>query len=70
MGFARIDGQLALFLQRVEQSDGQVAELKDEVAGLRQEVEELKRGRWPLPAVGALTGLAALAIALGPLIAR
>jgi hypothetical protein len=70
VGFARTDGQLALVLQRVDQSDGQVAELKDEVASLRGEVEELKRRRFPIPIVGALTGLAALAVALIPLLTR
>lgn len=70
VGFARTDGQLALVLQRVDQSDGQVAELKEEVTGLRQEVEDLKRGRFPLPAVGILTGLAALGVSLAPLLTR
>ncbi len=70
VGFARTDGQLALVLQRVDQSDGQVAELKEEVGSLRQEVEDLKRGRWPLPAIGALTGLAGLVLAATPLLTR
>ncbi|MFI6447086.1 hypothetical protein [Kitasatospora sp. NPDC050543] len=70
VGFAQLEGQLALMLQRAVQSDEHVAELKAEVSGLRQEVEELQRGRWPLPAVGALTALAALTVALVQLLSR
>lgn len=79
VGFARIDGRMELFLQRVEQSDAQAAELKEdvaalrveareEIAALRAEIEELKQRRFPLPAIGALTAVAALGLAAVPLI--
>ncbi|MGK4583496.1 hypothetical protein [Kitasatospora sp. HPMI-4] len=53
VGFAENRGQLGLLLQRADQSDGRVRDLD-------QRVDRLERGRWPLPAVAALTGLGAL----------
>jgi hypothetical protein len=57
VGLARIDGQLALLVQRSEQIVKDVEELDARVTAL-------ERGRWPLPALGTLTGLAALAVAI------
>lgn len=74
VGFARTDGQLNLLIQRADQTDVRVAEVDkrtaDEIAAVRREVEELKRNRWPLPALGALTGLAGLILAAVPLLTR
>jgi hypothetical protein len=55
VGLARIDGQLALLVQRSDQTDKAIEELETRVTAL-------ERSRWPLPAVSALTGLAALGI--------
>ncbi|WHX19840.1 hypothetical protein QFW82_23715 [Streptomyces malaysiensis subsp. malaysiensis] len=63
VGLARIDGQLALMVQRSDQTDRR---LEDHEGRL----DALERGRWPLPAVAALTGLAALALTLYSLIAK
>ncbi|MEU1122240.1 hypothetical protein ABZ371_01300 [Streptomyces sp. NPDC005899] len=56
-GFARADGQLALLVQRSDQTDKQLA---DHEARL----DALERSRWPLASVGALTAMFALALAL------
>ncbi|MEV0369784.1 hypothetical protein AB0I10_08150 [Streptomyces sp. NPDC050636] len=54
---ARVDGQLALHAQRSEQNARDADELQARVT-------RLENGRWPLPSVAALTGLAALVVAL------
>jgi hypothetical protein len=56
-GFARADGQLALLVQRSDQTDKQLA---DHEARL----DTLERSRWPLASIGALTATAALVLAL------
>ncbi|MBT2424439.1 hypothetical protein ACFVG1_16705 [Streptomyces bacillaris] len=56
-GFARADGQLALLVQRSDQTDKQLA---DHEARL----DLLERSRWPLASVAALTATAGVAIAL------
>ncbi|NEC63761.1 hypothetical protein [Streptomyces sp. SID9727] len=56
-GFARADGQLALLVQRSDQTDKQLA---DHEARL----DTLERSRWPLASIGALTATAALAVAV------
>ncbi|MFE4693756.1 hypothetical protein ACFRH6_27365 [Streptomyces sp. NPDC056749] len=56
-GFARADGQLALLVQRSDQTDKQLA---DHEARL----DTLERSRWPLTSIGALTATAGLAVAL------
>ncbi|UQA96427.1 hypothetical protein [Streptomyces halobius] len=54
---ARVDGQLALLDQRSEQHVRDADELQARVT-------RLEHGRWPLPSVAALTGIAALVVAL------
>lgn len=54
-GFTRVDGQLALLVQRGDQTDKDIAELK-------AEVESLKRARWPLPSLAAVVSVGALAL--------
>ncbi|MEU6943342.1 hypothetical protein ABZ943_43300 [Streptomyces rubiginosohelvolus] len=56
-GFARADGQLALLVQRSDQTDKQLA---DHEARL----DLLERSRWPLASIAALTATAGVAIAL------
>ncbi|MGP8303010.1 hypothetical protein ACTPOK_34745 [Streptomyces inhibens] len=54
---ARVDGQLALLAQRSEQYERDADELQARVT-------RLESARWPLPSLAALTGLAALVVAL------
>ncbi|WP_030987120.1 hypothetical protein [Streptomyces sp. NRRL S-1813] len=54
---ARVDGQLALLTQRSEQKERDADELQARVT-------RLESTRWPLPSLAALTGLAALVVAL------
>jgi hypothetical protein len=56
VGFARIDGALALLVHRSDQSDERLDEFE-------ARLDELERRRWPLPSIGALTGLAGLVLA-------
>ena len=63
VGFTEQRGQLALLVQRGDQTD------KD-LAALKSDVEALKRSRWPIASVGTLTGAAGLAIALWQAAAR
>ncbi|MGK5632843.1 hypothetical protein [Streptomyces sp. URMC 123] len=62
-GFARVDGSLALLVQRSDQTDRQLA---DHEARL----DALERSRWPLPSLVALTGLLASATAVYATLAR
>ncbi len=56
VGFARIDGALALLVQRSNHTDGRLDDLESRV-------DELENRRWPLPSIGALVGLAGLIVA-------
>ncbi|MER7464037.1 hypothetical protein [Streptomyces sp. NPDC097981] len=56
-GFARIDGSLALLVQRSDQVDRQLA---DHEARL----DALEKTRWPLPSVLALVAVIGLALTL------
>ncbi|MGY5034345.1 hypothetical protein OG963_00555 [Streptomyces sp. NBC_01707] len=53
-GFAELNGRLDLALQRTEVAESDIDELQDRVAAL-------ERGRWPLPAIAAVTGVAGAA---------
>ncbi|MEU4211096.1 hypothetical protein AB0F13_14060 [Streptomyces sp. NPDC026206] len=57
VGVVRIDGHLALLIQRSDQTERDVTEMTERVRAL-------EHGRWPLPSLAALTGLAALAVAV------
>ncbi|MFE7118679.1 hypothetical protein ACFU99_25000 [Streptomyces sp. NPDC057654] len=57
VGFARIDGQLALLVQRSDQTDKAVEELE-------QRVTALEKGRWPIPTVAVLASITAVALAV------
>lgn len=54
-GFARVDGSLALLVQRGDQTDRTLADHETRL-------DALERARWPLPAIAALTGVGALAV--------
>ncbi|WP_031010625.1 hypothetical protein [Streptomyces sp. NRRL F-5727] len=62
-GFARVDGSLALLVQRSDQTDKQLA---DHEARL----DALERARWPLASIAALTALAGVVVALWQLATR
>ncbi|MFD3558500.1 hypothetical protein ACFWVU_02365 [Streptomyces sp. NPDC058686] len=47
-GFARVDGSLALLVQRSDQTDRQLAEHE-------QRIGAVERNRWPLPSIAAIT---------------
>ncbi|MFH8380627.1 hypothetical protein ACH4E7_06755 [Kitasatospora sp. NPDC018058] len=49
-GFATLNGRLDVALTRTTQAEADIAQL-------RAEVEALKRGRWPLPTIGAIGGV-------------
>ncbi|MFC5723221.1 hypothetical protein ACFP1Z_23915 [Streptomyces gamaensis] len=57
VGVVRIDGHLALLSRRSDQTEHEIAEVA-------QRVRALEQGRWPLPSIAALTGVAALALAV------
>ncbi|KOG14529.1 hypothetical protein AB0F25_06955 [Streptomyces wedmorensis] len=62
-GFARVDGSLALLVQRSDQTDKQLA---DHEARL----DSLERARWPLASIAALTASAGVLVAVWEMAAR
>ncbi|MEU0401664.1 hypothetical protein ABZ318_15755 [Streptomyces sp. NPDC006197] len=62
-GFARVDGSLALLVQRSDQTDKQLA---DHEARL----DDLERARWPLAGIAALTASAGVLVAVWELASR
>lgn len=54
-GFARVDGSLALLVQRSDQTDRQLADHE-------QRLDALERSRWPLASIGALAAAATLVV--------
>ncbi|MGZ9931978.1 hypothetical protein ACXNSR_19125 [Streptomyces sp. NC-S4] len=57
VGMTRIDGSLALLVQRSDQTDSKIA---DHEARL----DNLERGRWPLPSLAALVAVLGVLLAL------
>ncbi|MFF9478057.1 hypothetical protein [Streptomyces sp. NPDC014733] len=55
VGLARIDGQLALLVQRSDQTDKALEELEERVSAL-------ETTRWPLPTVAVLASITAVAL--------
>ncbi|MCI3240305.1 hypothetical protein MQN93_11275 [Streptomyces sp. 7R016] len=55
VGFTEQRGQLALLVQRGEQTDKKLDEHESRL-------DALERNRWPLPAVAAMTGVGALVV--------
>ncbi|CAL9479424.1 hypothetical protein [Streptomyces sp. enrichment culture] len=62
-GFARVDGSLALLVQRGDQTDRQLADHE-------HRLDALERARWPLPSIAALVGVIGLALTLWQLATR
>ncbi|MCC9712090.1 hypothetical protein E4N62_46915 [Streptomyces sp. MNU76] len=57
VGNATTQGQLALLVQRGNQYEQDIAEVK-------ARVDALERARWPLPSLAAVTALCALGLAV------
>ncbi|MFD6433467.1 MULTISPECIES: hypothetical protein [Streptomyces] len=57
VGFATTRGDLALLLQRADQTDKTLSEHEDRL-------DALERSRWPLPSLAAITSCTALAVTL------
>ncbi|MFD9034865.1 hypothetical protein ACFVZW_27565 [Streptomyces sp. NPDC059567] len=62
-GFARVDGSLALLVQRSDQTDKQLADMESRL-------DTLERARWPLTSIAALTASAGLMLAVWELAGR
>ncbi|MGV9312296.1 hypothetical protein ACWDR0_08860 [Streptomyces sp. NPDC003691] len=62
-GFARVDGSLALLVQRSDQTDKQLADMESRL-------DSLERARWPLASLAALTATGGLALTLWQLAGR
>ncbi|MFJ6659724.1 hypothetical protein ACIQNG_25725 [Streptomyces sp. NPDC091377] len=63
VGFTRVDGQLALLVQRGEQTDKMLDDHE-------QRLDALERSRWPVQAVTALTAVGALGLAVWQALGR
>ncbi|MFE2289826.1 hypothetical protein [Streptomyces sp. NPDC059452] len=61
VGFARMDGQLALLVQRSDQTDKALEELEERVAAL-------EKTRWPLPTVAVLVSITAVVLTVVSLV--
>lgn len=57
VGLSRIDGQLALLVQRSDQTDKEIADLQERVASL-------EKSRWPLPTIAVLAAVASVVFVL------
>ncbi|MFJ4783222.1 hypothetical protein [Streptomyces sp. NPDC088794] len=60
---ARVDGSLALVVQRCDQTDRQLADHE-------RRVESLERSRWPLASIGVLAAIATAVVTFVQLTAR
>jgi hypothetical protein len=56
-GFARVDGSLALLVQRGDQTDRAIADHE-------HRLDALERARWPLPSLAALVAVCGLVVSL------
>ncbi|WP_060880271.1 hypothetical protein [Streptomyces scabiei] len=57
VGNATTQGQLALLVQRTDQTDQKLGDHE-------QRLDAIERSRWPLPSIAAVTALAALGLTL------
>lgn len=73
-GFAEVKGSLAVLVERSARNEQDLKQLREdtgkELDELRTDVEALKKNRWPLAAVGALTGVAGAATGVISLLLR
>ncbi|WP_028812385.1 hypothetical protein [Streptomyces flavidovirens] len=63
VGFARVDGSLALLVQRSDQSDRQLADHETRI-------DTLERARWPLPSLAAVTAISGMLLSVWQLATR
>lgn len=60
--FAEVKGSLAVLVEQSNRNQQDLQQLRQDTAkdidDLRSDVENLKRGRWPLPTIGVLAGVA------------
>jgi hypothetical protein len=78
-GLADIKGSLGVLVERTVRTDADLKQLRTDTEAdikqlrtdtasaleqLRADTEALKRGRWPLPALSVLAGLAAVVVAI------
>ncbi|WP_333745864.1 hypothetical protein [Streptomyces sp. IBSBF 2950] len=63
VGNATTQGQLALLVQRGDQTDQKLSDHE-------QRLDAIERSRWPLPSIAAVTALAALGLTLYEMTAR
>lgn len=63
--FAEVKGSLAVLVEQSNRNKEDVRKLRDDtekdITELREEIEALKKNRWPLPAMGVLAGVAGAA---------
>ncbi|WP_340385542.1 hypothetical protein U5640_36450 [Streptomyces sp. SS7] len=62
-GFARVDGSLALLVQRSDQTDRRLTDHEERL-------DAIERNRWPAASVGVLTGVVGAATGLLALLTR
>lgn len=62
-GFARVDGALALVVQRSDQTDRQLADHESRL-------DALERARWPLASMGVLAAIATVVVGAWEIAAR
>ncbi|MFJ6566416.1 hypothetical protein ACIQNU_03290 [Streptomyces sp. NPDC091292] len=69
-GFAEVKGSLAVLVERSDRQEQDMKQLREDtekdVGEVVQRVAALERARWPLPSIAALTGVAALVVAVYP----
>lgn len=67
-GLSDIKGTLGVLVERTNRTDADLAKLRTdvekEIDELRTEVNELKRGRWPLAQISVLAAIAGVAAAV------
>ncbi|WP_405614338.1 hypothetical protein OG292_16540 [Streptomyces sp. NBC_01511] len=67
-GLAEIKGALGVLVERIARTDADLKQLRtdteESIRALQQEIDELKRGRWPLAQIGSLLAVGALAVAV------
>ncbi|MGV9755446.1 hypothetical protein ACWDUC_06360 [Streptomyces tricolor] len=72
--FAEVKGQLTVLVERSARTERDLAQLRQDtdkdIAELRTDIEALKNRRWPLGALGALTGVAGAAAGIASLVLR
>ncbi|MBK3575142.1 hypothetical protein JHN63_15235 [Streptomyces sp. MBT65] len=73
-GFAEVKGSLSVLVERSDRNERDLQQLRadteKDLGELRADVESLKRARWPLAAIGALTGIVGAAAGVMALLAR